>query len=61
MPLFGFGLPKIVDSPEGGRRQKNADQLKRQGRHAEARREQHRSDVAWKRDVTAAEAKRKGK
>jgi hypothetical protein len=46
-----FGLPKIVDSPEGRRRQNNADQLKKQGRHAEARREEKRSHAAWRRDT----------
>jgi hypothetical protein len=60
MGLFGLGLPKKVDSPEGRRRQNNAGRLKAEGRHAEARREEKRSHAAWRRDV-AAQAKRKGK
>ena len=51
MRLRNLGLPKKVDSPEGRRRQKNADRLRRQGRHAEARREEKRAHAAWRRDV----------
>lgn len=59
MGWFGFGLPKVVDSPEGRRRERSAAALRRQGRHAEARREEKRSHAAWRRDVAAAESKRR--
>jgi hypothetical protein len=55
----GWGLPKKVDSAEGRRRQHLADQLRKERKYAEARKQEKRAHAAWRRDVAAAQARKK--
>ena len=57
MGFFDLGLPKKVDSPEGRRRQREADQLRRERKYAKARQQEKRAHAAWRRDAGAAKKK----